>query len=326
MFKKEKYKFNPTTLQYEKVKFSFKKFFIGFFKHSFTAIIAGFCFVVLFVIIFPKIRKDSLENENKFLKERLEQLSKKVDSYNKQLDQLSKNDNNIYRSLFGLPKDTVGLRLREAGIGGTNNYASLGGYSSSELIKITLKKLDKIENKIKVQEKSQKELLTEVVNNKKFFENAPVLQPLRQNDIIRIASDFGYRKHPILGVLHFHKGIDISAHTGTKVYASGSGVVAEVGNRNDGYGNNIVINHKVRGLSSRYAHLSKILVNYGDVVKRGQVIGLVGSTGLSTSPHLHYEIMKNGEVINPLRFMFAPSVEVYDALIKEARYKNLSMD
>jgi murein DD-endopeptidase MepM/ murein hydrolase activator NlpD len=326
MFKKEKYKFNPNTLQYEKIKFSFTKFVLGFFRHSLVSLLMGVGFVVLFVILYPKFRQNLLEKENEFLKENLKELSLKVDSYNKQLDQISKNDNNIYRSLFGLPKDTVGLSLRESGTGGSDKYAYLDGYTTSELIKKTLKNIDKIETKLKVQEKSQAELLTEVANNQKFFKNAPVLQPICPNEVFRIASDFGYRAHPILGIMQFHKGIDISAETGTKVYAAGGGVVTVAGSRHDGYGNNIVINHKVRGLSTRYAHLSTMLVKVGETITRGQLIGTVGNTGLSTAPHLHYEIMKNGEVTNPLRFMFAPSVEVYDMLVKESRYKSISLD
>jgi len=326
-FKREKYKFNSKTLQYEKLKFSYKKFFYNFFKQSFLSILCGVVFVVLFSIFYPIYKKSSIERENIFLKEKVFDLSKQINLINIELDKYSSRDKDIYRSLMGLPEDKVNEVLRESGIGGRNTYPDLDGYSNSELVKQTFKNLEKIKTKLKAQSKSQQELISEVVQNKEYFEKAPVLQPIKNNDLIRISSNFGYRLHPILGIMQLHSGLDLLANTGTKVYASGSGVVTTAGSiASTGYGIEVIIDHEVRNLSSRYAHLSKLHVKKGDKVLRGQLIGEVGSTGLSTAPHLHYEILVNGNAVNPLRYMFAPSVETYETMVKEAKYKSSSMD
>jgi murein DD-endopeptidase MepM/ murein hydrolase activator NlpD len=154
----------------------------------------------------------------------------------------------------------------------------------------------------------------------------PVLQPIHVNELTRIGSFYGYRPHPILGVVHMHHGLDLVAPTGTPVYASGDGKVSDVerNNTGSGYGNSVLIDHGVNGLSSRYAHLNSIDVKPGQKVRRGEKIGTGGSTGLSTAPHLHYEILIYGSTINPLRYMITPSASEYEQLIKGTTYPGVT--
>ncbi|MDR2834883.1 MAG: M23 family metallopeptidase [Bacteroidales bacterium] len=322
--KKEKFKFNPNTLQYEKEKFNYKVFFIKLFGHSFVLIIGGVLFVILYSLLYPYYLDNAIKRENEFLKTQFISMNEELKLYDFQLDTLAKNDNNIYRTM--LIKDSIPFAIRNSGMEAKNAYKKLEGYSNSELIQETRKKLDKIGKKISVQSKSQEEILAELAKNEKYYKSAPILQPLHVNQMTRFSSNFGYRPHPILGIMQFHRGIDLTAPLGTPVYAAGNGIVSFCGFKQDGYGNDVVIDHKVRGLSSRYAHLSKIDVVQGQNVKRGQKIGEVGNSGLSTAPHLHFEIMKNGEAINPIRYMFAPSADNYELLIKEAKYKTVTFD
>ena len=135
-----------------------------------------------------------------------------------------------------------------------------------------------------------------------MMESIPAVCPIYVSDMERVSSGFGMRKDPIDSTMKMHKGIDISAEIGTKVYAAGSGKIMRIASSEDGYGNCIVIDHGF-GFVSRYAHLSGFKVKEGDEVKKGDLIGLVGSSGRSTGPHLHYEIEKEGEKIDPKKFI-----------------------
>jgi murein DD-endopeptidase MepM/ murein hydrolase activator NlpD len=156
--------------------------------------------------------------------------------------------------------------------------------------------------------------------------NIPAIQPLSNKDLTRVASPFGVRIHPFYKVLKMHTGMDFTAPTGTEIYATGNGVVVDVVYSARGYGNTIIIDHGY-SYKTLYAHLSKPLVKPGNKVRRGDVIGLVGSTGMSMAPHLHYEVRKNDEPINPINFYFNDlSPEEYDKIIELASQSGQSLD
>lgn len=325
LFKKKiKYQFNIETLQYEKESATSKKIWKKIFKHSFLAIGTGIIVIILYTFLYPLYIESNMKRENTFLKKQISSIKNELSSLNQQLDTLAKNDNNIYRTLLG--KDTIPLMIRNAGTGGQNKYKEYEEFSSSHFILEARNKIEKIKNKIDIQAKSQDEIFSVLMENKEYFRCAPLLEPIHVNKITSFSSNFGYRPHPILGILQFHKGIDITAPQGTAIIASGDGEVSFAGNRNDGYGYSVVIDHKVRGLSSRYAHLSKIDIKRGQKVVRGEKIGEVGNTGLSTAPHLHFEILKNENAVNPLRYIFMPNAESYEILINNARHKMYSLD
>ncbi|MBQ1653771.1 MAG: M23 family metallopeptidase, partial [Bacteroidales bacterium] len=200
------------------------------------------------------------------------------------------------------------------------------GYETSDLVKNVAKKLDRIESKMNVQNMSYVTILDEIKHREKISSSLPVFQPIRPGDLTSIGSYFGYRMHPVLHFLRMHTGIDMNSATGTPVYAAGDGIVVTADGNNHGYGNMVEIDHKVDGLSSRYAHLSKILVKKGQHVKRGELIGNVGNTGMSTGPHLHYEVLIDGKQVNPLRYMITPTADEYRAMIEAANYTGVSFD
>jgi murein DD-endopeptidase MepM/ murein hydrolase activator NlpD len=323
---KPKYKFNPETLQYEKITFSFKRFILRAIQFSFSSIIFGAGLMFVYILVYDSPEEKILKRENRILKETLKEINIKLDNTDKLLDDIAKRDNYIYRSTF--QQDSISYDIRNAGTGGTNRYKHLEGYESTDVLIETSKKLDKVEQKLKVQENSFRDIIAEIRKNEKFYKNFPFLQPIRTNELTRIGSFYGYRPHPILGVVHMHQGIDLVAPTGTPVYASGDGIVKSIerNNTRSGYGNSVLIDHQVNGFASRYAHLHTIEVREGQKVKRGQRIGTVGNTGLSTSPHLHYEIIINGATTNPLRFMITPKPDEYEQLIKLTEHKGVSFD
>jgi murein DD-endopeptidase MepM/ murein hydrolase activator NlpD len=323
---KSKYKFNPDTLQYEKIKFSFKRFLLRLVPHSIASTVFGAILMISYLLIFDSPEETYLKSENKYLKENLNKINERLEKSDSILNEIAKRDNYIYRTTF--QQDTIPTTIRNAGIGGTDRYKHLDGYESIDIVKNVAKKLDQIENKLNIQSLSYNELITELKKKDKLFKSLPVLQPIHVNELTRIGSFYGFRPHPILGIVQMHHGLDLVAATGTPVYASGDGTVVDIehNDNNSGYGNSVLIDHGVNGISSRYAHLHTINCNPGQKVKRGQLIGTVGSTGLSTAPHLHYEILIYGATINPLRYMITPSADQYEQMIKQAQYPGVTFD
>lgn len=324
IFNKTKYKFNPITLQFEAIKFSFKRLLLLLVPHSFASLFFGFAIMFLYIVVFESPEEKILRAENEYLKTNYKKMNTRLEEADKILDEVASRDNLIYRTTF--QQDSIPFTMRNAGVGGSNRYTQFEGFANTELVKDAAKKLDKIESKLSIQSLSYKELLEELKKKDNYFRTMPVLQPIHINELSRISSLFGYRPHPILGIIQFHKGIDFIAPTGTPIYASGDGVVVSLEKSNTGYGNNIIIDHGVNSLSSRYAHLESIEVIKGQNVKRGERIGTLGNSGLSTAPHLHYEIMINKEAVNPLRYMLVPTADEYEQLIKLAEYPGISFD
>ncbi|MDD3741626.1 MAG: M23 family metallopeptidase, partial [Bacteroidales bacterium] len=286
----------------------------------------GFALMFLYIVVFESPEEKILRSENQYLKENLKKINERLVENDKLLDDIAKRDNYIYRTTF--QQDTIPYTIRNAGVGGSDRYKHLDGFASTDIVKDVAKKLDQIENKLNIQSLSYNELIKELKKKENLFKSLPVLQPIHVNELTRIGSFYGYRPHPILGVVHMHHGIDMVAPTGTPVYASGDGVISDIeyNNTNSGYGNSILIDHGVNGLSSRYAHLYSISVKKGQKISRGEQIGTVGSTGLSTAPHLHYEIMIYGATVNPLRYMITPSADEYEQILKLAQYPGVSFD
>jgi murein DD-endopeptidase MepM/ murein hydrolase activator NlpD len=323
---KAKYKYNPDTLQYEKIKFSFKRTLIKSIPYTISSVAFGILIMFLYIVVFESPEERLLRAENKFLKSNFEKMDHRLQESDSLLEDIAERDNFIYRSTF--QQDSIPFTIRNSGTGGANRYKHLDGYESTEIVKNVAKKLDKVENKLNIQSLSYNELIKEIKEKKELYRGLPILQPIHINEMVRIGSFYGYRPHPILGTIQMHKGLDLVAPMGTPIYASGDGIIKgiEYNNTGSGYGNSILIDHEVGGLSSRYAHLSAINVKKGQKIKRGEQIGECGSTGLSTAPHLHYEILIYGAAVNPLRYMLTPTPDEYEQILKLAEYPGVSFD
>jgi len=324
--KKVKYYYDTENLAYRKIKpkKGQKLGVIALFLLA-SGLFGFLCFVILINTPFfetPKDRLQAREIENMKINYAL--LNKKMDQVDEVLENVAERDNNLYRVFFN--SSPIPEEQRKAGFGGVNRYKALEGYDNSELVVSTTKRVDVISKELVIQSKSLDEILKLAKEKEKLLVAIPAIQPVKNENLKSMASGFGYRSDPFTKIRKFHAGMDFSAKTGTPIYATGDGVVERADNTASGYGNHIVIRHGF-GYETLYGHLSKYKVRAGQRVKRGDVIGYVGSTGRSEAPHLHYEVHKNGEVVNPLNFYYGNmSAAEFAAISKLANQENQSLD
>ncbi len=296
------YQFDTKKFKIEKAKVPFKVKL----KRLLFSISVGFVFAIFFVIFtykyFPMPREKALLDELDTYKLQYKILNDKLGRVEDVLNEIQDRDDNIYRVIF--EAEPIPSSVRKAGFGGTNRYEELERKSNSAIIVNTAKRLDQISSQLVVQSKSYDEVFKMAKAKEKMIASIPAIQPVGMHDLRRIGSMFGYRTDPFYKVTKFHEGMDFTAPVGTPIYATGDGTVVEAEFNTGGYGNKIVVNHGF-SYTTVYAHLSKINVKIGQKVKRGETIGLMGNTGKSTAPHLHYEVRKSGVPMNPIYFFFS---------------------
>jgi len=320
---KTKYYFNSQTLKYEKVKLSLKIKILKTIGFISTAMVFSFVIIALAYTFLDSPKEQQLKREINQLSLQYEILHERLKKTDKVLQVLEDRDDNIYRVIF--EAEPISKDVRNAGFGGINRYKSLENYEYGKLMIETTKKMDILSKKLYVQSKSYDEL-TKLVNSKeKMISSIPAIQPVDSRKLRGAISGFGYRIHPIYKIRKMHSGIDFTAPIGTPIYATGDGVVIAQGGER-GYGNRIMINHGY-GYVTKYAHMSRFKAKKGQRVKRGDLIGYVGNTGASTGPHLHYEVFKNGKVVNPMNFFFNDLTPAeYVAMLEMASKENQSFD
>jgi murein DD-endopeptidase MepM/ murein hydrolase activator NlpD len=324
---RSKYRFNPESLSFDRIERSLRQKLLRGMTYLMASIFigGGLLLIVSMFIDLPKERM--LKRENQFLLIKYEMLNQKMDQAFKVLDEIATRDDNLYRVIF--ESEPIPKSVRDAGFGGVNRYSDLEGYKNSEVVANVAERLDVILNKLVVQSKSYDELFEVAKTDDIKWQSIPSIQPIATDELTRIASYFSSNRfHPILKVNRPHTGIDFTAPRGTKVYASGDGTVAEVviNRGRSGYGTSIKLDHGFT-YESFYGHLDKVFVKEGQKVKRGQVIGEVGNTGLSIAPHLHYEIRKNDRAINPIHYFFNDvSPAEYQQIIEMSRLGGQSLD
>jgi len=313
--KKNKYRFNPETLRYEIDDRSFTKKIIKSFLPKFVlSAVFGILFFYIYTITLGNPGENFISEKNDDLKLKYEILNKELDYTVDILETLQHRDDDIYRMIF--QADPVPGSKRKAGFGGSDKYLTFKKYKNSDLLINTSQKTDILSKVMLVQSESYNEIFDLVNNTEKMASCIPAIQPIALNDLTRFGSAYGKRLHPILKIWKMHSGVDLTAPTGTKIYATGDGIVFKAGGSSGGYGNIVKINHGF-GYVTFYAHMQNIYVRPGQRVKRGDVIGTVGSTGLSTSPHLHYEVRINGQHVNPLNFYYEDlSDDEYNKMIE----------
>ncbi|WP_163400689.1 M23 family metallopeptidase [Flavobacterium fluviatile] len=323
---KVKYYYDSENLAYTKIKTK-KRIKIGY-GLLFLLASALFGFLIFVVLIntpyfeTPKDRLQAREIEN--LKLQYAILNKRMDEIDEVAEDLEDRDNNIYRTYFN--KTEIPDSIRKAGFKDIKRYKDLEGYNNSQLVLNTTKRIDQLSKQLAIQSKSLDDILKLASTKKNFLAAIPAIQPVKNENLKRVASGFGYRIDPFTKVRKMHNGMDFTANTGAPVYATGDGIVARADNSASGFGNHIVIRHGF-GYESLYAHLSKYNCRPGQRVKRGDVIGYVGSTGRSEGPHCHYEVHKDGKVVNPLNFYYGNiSAVEYVAISHLANQENQSLD
>lgn len=323
---KVKYYYDSETLSYRRIeqkkgrKFGIAAlFFIG-------SLLAGFVLLLIYLNI-PQLETP----KEKAYKRELENMQLQYDLMNQRLKrdenilkEIAERDDNIYRLYFGA--NPIPEELRNAGFGGVNRYKNLEGFDNSDIIIGSSERIDKLTKQIVVQSKSLDEIAALAEQKEELLATIPAIQPIQNSDLRRMASGYGWRSDPFTKARKFHYGMDFSANTGTPVYASGTGVVTRADANSSGYGKHIRIDHGFNYVSL-YAHLSRYNVEKGQKVSRGDVIGYVGSTGRSVAPHLHYEIFKDGERINPRNFYYGSlTSEEFSEMLKASNLINETLD
>lgn len=322
---KPHYKYNPETLTYTQIERGAKYYAGRALAHIATGLVVGAAFFMGYVYLIDSPEEKRLKRENQELIAQYEIMNNKLDQIELVLEDVHRRDENIYRVIY--EADSIPTSVRKAGFGGINRYEHLEGMENSEMVIETAKRLDIVSKQLYVQSVSFDEIIDLAKRNKEMIQCVPAIMPISNKDLTRTASGWGWRIHPIYKIKKFHEGMDFSAPTGTEIYATGDGVVTDVTTSFSGYGKHIRIDHGF-GYQSLYAHMSQFKVKKGQKVKRGDVIGLVGSTGTSTAPHLHYEIRLKNKKVNPQFYYFQESLtpEEYDKMIEISTNTNKTFD
>lgn len=317
---KEKYIYNKHTLRYEKASLSLK-------QYVFRGLAATGCLVGYTALIFALSPNKSTSNQAKelaLMKQKYKAMNYQIDKMSSALTNLHDRDDAIYRQVLEMEPTDQGIW--EGGRGGSDKYADLRNLSDSELLIATSKKIRKLRHQLSVSAKSQDEIIQRAKDKEKMLSSIPSIRPIRNlKKKIAHLSGFGFRMHPVFKTQKMHTGIDFGARKGTPIYATGNGKIVRVEYKKTGYGKNVVIDHGY-GYKTLYGHMSEIKCKVGQKVKRGEVIGLVGNTGTSTSPHVHYEVVYKGEKINPLPFCLdGLTPKEYKEFITAATAENQAM-
>jgi murein DD-endopeptidase MepM/ murein hydrolase activator NlpD len=319
-----KYKFNPDSLSFDKIRFGIKAILLRFLAYLIGSIIISLIYWAIFASFFDSPREKALKREVEQLTLQYDLIHREMANVENVLEDLQNTDDNLYRTIF--EAEPIPATLREGGIGGINRYEALEGYSNSNLVIETATRLDKIRKKIYVQSKSFDNLIKLARNKEDMLKSVPAIIPISNQDLTRTASGFGWRIHPYYKISKFHYGMDFTAPFGTPVYATGNGTIVATLSSQRGLGKHIILDHGF-GYNSIYAHLSNFNVRVGQKVQRGDIIGFVGSTGMSVANHLHYEIKLNGVNVDPVNYYFEDlSASEYDRMIEIASKTGQSFD
>ena len=322
-----KYIYNTETCQYERVSISAWDVTLNLLGFLTVSLIIAVGILLVFTEYFESPKEIVLRKENEELKLHYDILNHEMSDVQNMLQNLRERDDNVYRLIF--EADPVPTSIRTAGAGGSNKYKDLLNKEliQEDLIIDDFKRLDKLKRQMYIQTKSYDELINLAMHKEEMLAAIPAIQPINNKELTRLASGFGMRIHPIYKIKKLHTGLDFSAPRGTPIYATGAGKVKKTINsyRKTGYGNQVEIDHGF-GYVTKYAHMQMFIVKKGQILKRGDLIGYVGSTGGSTAPHCHYEIIKDGKKIDPIQYIIQDVTdEEYQKLLDLASRENQSL-
>jgi len=324
----EKYIYNEKTLQYERFKLSRKEKTLKFFGGVSAVIFTGLLFSLLLSKYYPSPQQRAMASELEQMKFHFNSLNENFDKLATRLEQLHEKDNSVHRMIFGMKPIEDGVW--NGGVGGHDKFDYINTSSGNgAFVKDALVKANTLERKMAMQKKSLDSLFHMASKREKKLVSVPSIKPVRGdmlNAKTEYLSGYGIRLHPVHKVKKFHKGIDFTAPKGTAIQATGDGKVIKAERGRNGYGNTVEIDHGF-GYKTLYAHMHTIDVKVGQKVKKGQKIGSVGNTGISTAPHLHYEVHINGRAVNPIDYVLdGLTPKEYKEIVAKAQVENQSWD
>jgi murein DD-endopeptidase MepM/ murein hydrolase activator NlpD len=316
-----KYYYDTETCKYERIKVSKWDIVLNSMGFLTISLLLAVGLVFIFNKYFESPKEIILKKENAELKLHYDILDKEMNDVKEMLSILEDRDDNVYRVIF--EAEPIPNNVRSAGTGGVLLDE---GLEQEDMIVSNYDRIDRLKRQMYIQTRSYDEVIQSALNKADMLAAMPAIQPITNKGLSRLASGFGYRIHPIYKVKKMHWGIDFSAPRGTPIYATGDGKVslAKKSYLKTGYGNQVEIDHGY-GFKTKYAHMQTLAVKRGEKIKRGQLIGYVGSSGGSTAPHVHYEIIKNGKKINPIQYIINVSDEEYRILHELASRENQSL-
>ncbi len=322
--KKIKYYYNTNTLRYEKLETPLRVTLLRVLGFLSAAIVTALILVSIAYKYFPSANEKRLMQRNEALKDNYYTLNEKVQKLQEQMSELEKRDNNVYRAIFEATPIPDSARAKD--LEQQQEIQLVQSMDQENLYTSIASTLNKLTARMGHQTKSYAEIDNFVKNKAQLLACTPAIQPVSNTDLRRLASGFGYRIDPVYKTTKFHAGLDFAAPQGTPIYATANGTVEVAGNTGNGYGNHVVISHGY-GYGTLYGHMFKVKVRAGQKVKRGEIIGYVGSTGKSTGPHCHYEVHRNGDPVDPVYYFYNDiTPEQYDRLLKLAASSNQSFD
>lgn len=320
-----KYYYDTETCKYERIKTSTGDIILNTLGIMSLTVAMAVGLLIAYSSYFESPKELILKNEVTELEFYYENLTKTVEKLQTQLANIEYRDDNIYRVVLGA--EPIDKNIREAGVGGLDRYEDIKNKNiiHGEVITKLSEMVDNLHRKIYIESKSQDDVVDIAETKEKLFAAIPAIQPISNKQLIALASGFGMRVHPIYKVKKMHTGIDFAATIGTPIYATADGTIDILDVSFSGYGKKIEINHGF-GYRTRYAHMHGFAVRLGQKVKRGDLIGYVGDTGLSTAPHLHYEVFVNGVIANPVHYFFNDlNPAEYEKIIELASVENQSL-
>jgi len=322
--KKIKYYYNTNTLRYEKLETPLRVKLLRIFGFIAAAFVTAaiISFVAFRFIGSPNERL--LRNQNERLSDRYHQLNDQIKTMQVELSELEKRDNTVYRAIF--EANPIPDSARASSLEKQLEITTVESMGDNELVTSIMSTLNNMSSRMAMQKTSYNEIDGLLKNKEQLLSHTPAIQPVSNKDLNRVASGFGYRIDPVYKTIKFHPGLDFAAPQGTPIYATADGRVTTAGNTGDGYGNHVIINNGY-GYETLFGHMVRVKARVGQTIKRGEVIGWVGSTGKSTGPHCHYEVHKNGQKMDPVYFFYNDlTPEQFDLLLKKAAASNQSFD
>ena len=324
VMKKIKYYYNTHTLRYEKLITPIRVKLLRIFGFIASALVTAGIIVAIAFRYIDSPKELILKQKNEALNDNYKLLSQQVVQLQQKMGELEKRDNDVYRSIFESTPIPDSARLKAMQT--DKEIQLVQSLGNSELVDSITSQLNNLSLRIAYQAKSYDDINNLIKNKEKLIAAIPAIQPVANKNLTRVASGFGTRIDPIYKIGKFHAGLDFAAPQGTPIYATADGVVREAGYNEGGYGNHVVVNHGY-GYETLYGHMVRIKARNGTRVKRGEVIGYVGSTGKSTGPHCHYEVHRNGQPVDPVYYFYNDlTPEQYDRLLKLATASNQSFD
>lgn len=322
--KKIKYFFNTHTLRFEKIEVPLRVRLLQLFGYIAASIVTGVIIVIVMFQYIDSPKEKLLRQQNEAYKENYSVLQERIKQLELQMNELVNRDNDVYRSIFEADPIPDSARVKE--MEARKEVNLIQNLSNVDLLENMVGQLNNLSLRMAYQTKSFVEITNMVKNKEKLLKAIPAIQPVSNKNLNRVASGFGYRVDPLYKDYRLHAGLDFAAPSGTPIYATADGVVQAAGFSTDGYGNKVVINHGY-GYQTLYGHMVRVKARPGQSVKRGEVIGYIGSTGKSTGPHCHYEVIKRGTKVDPVYYFYNDLTPAqFDRILKAAATNKQSLD